>query len=97
MNILEELYCGNIRPSERTIREGSEYKQLDNQASALESAFYAELSAEGKKVYNAYVEKRLALMDIDTCDMFIKGYRLGMKLLLAVLTEYDTQLPQIDN
>ena len=97
MNILEELYCGNIRPSERSIKEGSEYQRLDHQASALEDTFRAELSPEGKKAYAAYVDKRLALMDIDSCDMFIKGYRLGMKFLLAVLTEYDTQLPQITN
>ena len=53
--------------------------------------------AEGKKAYAAYVEKQIALMDIDNCDMFIKGYRLGVKLLLAVLMEYDTPLPQITN
>ncbi len=61
----------------------------------MEDAFRAELSAEGKKAYSAYVDKRLALMEIDNCDMFIKGYRLGVKLLLTVLMEYDTPLPQI--
>ena len=34
-------------------------------------------------------------MDIDNSDIFIKGYRLGVKLLLAALMEYDTPLPQI--
>ena len=97
MNILEELYCGNIRPSERAIKEGSEYQQLQRQASALEDAFRAELSPDGKKVYDAYVEKRIKLTDIDGCDLFIKGYRLGVKFLLAVLMEYDSQLPQITN
>ena len=63
----------------------------------MEDAFRAELSAEGKKAYAAYVDKRLALMEIDNCDMFIKGYRLGVKLLLSVLLDYDTPLPQITN
>ncbi len=95
MDTLKGLYSGGIRPSERTVKDGSEYQQLQHQASALEDAFRAELSAEGKKAYDAYVEKQIALMDIDNCDMFIKGYRLGVKLLLAALMEYDTPLPQI--
>ncbi len=77
------------------MKDGSEYQLLEHQACALEDAFRAELSAEGKKAYSAYVDKRLALMEIDNCDMFIKGYRLGVKLLLTVLMEYDTPLPQI--
>lgn len=97
MSILKELYRGNIRPSERSMKEGSDYQQLEYQACALEDAFRAELSAEGKKAYAAYVDKRLALMEIDNCDMFIKGFRLGVKFLLAVLMEYDTPLPQITN
>ncbi len=97
MDNLRDLYRGNIRPSERAVKEGSEFQQLQHQASALEDAFRAELSAEGKKAYDAYVEKQIALMEIDNCDMFIKGYRLGVKLLLSVLMDYDTPLPQITN
>ncbi len=41
--------------------------------------------------------KSLALMEIYNCDMFIRDYRLGVKLLLSVLMEYDTPLPQITN
>lgn len=95
MEILKELYFGNIRPSERAIKEGSDYQKAQSEVSALEDAFRAELSAEGKRVYDAYVTKRLALMDTDDCDSFIKGYRLGVKLLLAVLLDYDTPLPQV--
>ena len=95
MEILKELYFGNIRPSERAIKDGSDYQKSQSEVSALEDAFRAELSAEGKRVYDAYVNKRLALMETDDCDSFIKGYRLGVKLMLAVLLDYDTPLPQI--
>ena len=95
MDILKELYSGNIRPSERAIKEGSDYQKAQTEVCALENAFRAELSAEGKKVYAAYETKRMELMKADDCDSFIKGYRLGVKLLLAVLLDYDTPLPQI--
>lgn len=97
MDILKELYNGDIRPSERGVKEGGEYQQLEHQACDLESVFRAELSAEGKRAYAAYVDKRLALMEIDNCDMYIQGFRHGMKLLLAALIEYDSPLPQITN
>lgn len=95
MDILKELYFGNIRPSEKAVKDGTEYKKAQNEVCALEDAFRAELSAEGKKVYDAYMSKRLTLLETDDCDSFIKGYRLGAKLILAVLLDYDTPLPQI--
>ena len=95
MEILKDLYFGNIRPSERAIRKGSDYQKAEEEVSALEDAFRAELSAEGKRVYGAYVSKRMSLLETDDCDSFIKGYRLGVKLMLAVLLDYDTPLPQV--
>lgn len=97
MDILKELYCGNIRPSERAVKEGSEFQQIQRLASTLEDTFRAELSAEGKKAYAAYVEKQIALMEIDNCDIYIQGFRHGMKLLLAALAPYNSPLPQITN
>lgn len=94
MNILEELYLGRISPSERTVKSGSDYQRLAAEAADIERVFHAELSAEGKQAYDAFVSKQTQMFSIEIRDMFITGYRLGMKLLLAALTEFDTQLPQ---
>lgn len=95
MDILKELYFGNIQPSERSIKEGSRYQELEMETRALETAFRSELSPEGKKVYDAFIQKQGEMMELSECDIFIKGFRLGMGLLLAGLTEYDSPLPQI--
>ena len=95
MDILKELYFGNIQPSERSIKEGSRYQELEMETRALETAFRSELSPEGKKVYDAFIQKQGEMIEISECDAFIKGFRLGMELLHAGLLDYDTQLPQI--
>ena len=42
MEILKELYCGDIRPSERTVKERSDYKKVQTEACTLEDTFRAE-------------------------------------------------------
>ena len=95
MDILKELYFGNIQPIERSIKEGSKYQELERETGFLEAAFRSELSAEGKQAYDAFIKKQVEMMELSECDIFIKGFRLGMGLLLAGLTEYDSPLPQI--
>ena len=95
MQILKDLYFGNIQPSDREVKRGSEYQMLQREASAMEDAFRSERSAEGSKAYEAFHQKQAKLSEIEECDIFIKGYRLGVKLLLAVLLDYDSPLPQI--
>ncbi|MBQ9412409.1 MAG: hypothetical protein IJU29_04830 [Oscillospiraceae bacterium] len=95
MDILKELYYGNIQPVAKKVKKGTEYKEIQSEACALEQAFCSELSDAGKEIYEAYVTKRSALLATEDCDSFIKGYRLGVKLLLAVLLDYDTPFPQV--
>ena len=96
MDILKELYYGNIRLNEKAIKKGSQYQQISTEAQKIEEVFRAELTDEGKKTLDAFIHAESMLWDIEACDSFIKGYRLGVKLLLAVLLDYDTPLPQID-
>ena len=57
--------------------------------------YSAELSDKGREAYEAFMVKLLSLTETENCDSFIKGYRLGTKLLLAALLDYDTPLPQV--
>ena len=58
MYILEELWNGNITPSERVIRTGSQYAQLQKQLVAAEEDFRKELSPEGKAAYDTFCRKQ---------------------------------------
>ena len=95
MLILEKLWNGEITPFEREILEKSEYQKISRRTTELQKAIYKELSAEGKTAFDEYCEKEQQLTDISEQDAFIKGVRIGAKLILDILGEYDSQLPQL--
>ena len=95
MYVLEDLWKGNIDPSGRAIREGSEYQKISHEAIECMNAFHKELSAEGKKVFDEYYSKEMILADLSEQDAFIKGIRFGAQFILDVIGEYRSQMPQI--
>lgn len=95
MLILEKLWQGEITPFEREILENSQCQKISRRTTELQKAIYKELSAEGKTVFDEYCEKEQQLTDISEQDAFIKGVRIGAKLILDILGEHDSQLPQL--
>ena len=93
MYILEDLWNGNIAPSERVIRTGSQYAQLHKQLVAAEEDFRKELSPDGKAAYDTFCRKQAELSEISECDCFIRGVRIGARLLLDIVADYPSQTP----
>ena len=93
MYILEDLWNGDITPSERVIRTGSQYAQLQKQLVTAEEDFCKELSPEGKAAYDTFCRKQAELSEISECDCFIRGVRVGARLLLDIVADYPSQTP----
>ena len=93
MYILEDLWNGDITPSERVIRTGSQYAQLQKQLVAAEEDFRKELSPAGKAAYDTFCRKQAELSEISECDCFIRGVRVGARLLLDIVGDYPSQTP----
>ena len=94
MLILEKLWNGEISPWERAVQENSEYEALSHRTAELQSMIYKELSAEGRAVFDEYNDKEEQLADISEQDAFIKGVQIGARLVLDILGDYPSQLPQ---
>ena len=93
MYILEDLWNGDITPSERVIRTGSQYAQLQKQLVAAEEDFRKELSPEGKAAYDTFCRKQAELSEISECDCFSRGVRIGARFLLDIVADYPSQTP----
>ena len=93
MFILDELWRDGIDPTTRFVRKGTRYAKLSKQLSQADDKFLEELSADGKNAYATYCETQGEMNDIAECDSFIKGFRLGAKLILDVVSPYQSQLP----
>ena len=93
MYVLQDLWDGNISPSERSIRHGSLYADLSRQAIEDEVKFRKELSEKGRAIYEDYCNKQNKLLELGEADAFIQGFRLGARIILDVVTDYASPLP----
>ena len=95
MFVLENLWKGRIRPSERCYRNGSRYAELISKGAELEKRVRDKLSESGKNAYKELYETQVEMIEIGEQDAFIQGVRLGAQFMLDVLREYPSQLPQV--
>lgn len=95
MFVLENLWKGRIRPSERCYRDGSRYAELISKGAELEKRVRDELSESGKNAYKELYETQVEMIEIGEQDAFIQGVRFGAQFILDVLGEYPSQLTQV--
>ena len=88
MYVLKDLWRGNISPTERSVRPGSDYKKASAEICEQIDRFLESLTPEGKKQLKAISDLRndMALMGEE--DAFIYGFRLGAKMIMDVVGEY---------
>ena len=87
MHILEELYVGSIRPGERTFKQNSQYSRAIKELTECEEKLEATLSKEQKSLFDDYGNMQPERMVITDCETFIRGFQIGAKITLDVLTE----------
>ena len=85
MFVLENLWKGRIRPSERCYRDGSRYAELIRRGVDLEKRFCNELSEAGKNAYKELYETQVEMIEIGEQDAFLQGVRFGAQFMLDVL------------
>ena len=91
MHILEKLYVGSIRPGERTFKQNSQYSRAIKALTEIEEKLDATLSKEQKSRLDEYRNAQQELMVITDCETFIRGFQIGAKIMLDVLTEGEVK------
>lgn len=87
MNILEELYYGNINPQEKCFKYESEYaanvKILADNEKKL-SAYFNNLPNVQKeqRLFSQLMEAQSEIIETETCESFIEGWKLGARFML---------------
>ena len=84
MKIIEDLYYGRISPYEMSISAAPEYQKLKALADRNEDLLRESLSDEQKALLDKLIESVTDISSISERDMFIAGFRLGMKLMMDV-------------
>ena len=81
-NILEDLYYGNLSPSHRVVRPDSRVKKLMQKQSDLESKLNGSFTEEQRENFEQYLSVTADLLDANTLDSFITGFRLGARFMM---------------
>lgn len=87
MNILSDLWYGNISPCERRIPSDSEYLKLFTQFCNAVDKLEGELPQEKQQLCEDLGELQLKLMSIGEKDTFILGFRLGARMMLDIIRD----------
>ena len=87
MKIIEDLYYGRISPYEMSISAAPEYQKLKALADRNEDLLRESLSDEQKELLDKFIEAVTDISSISERDMFINGFRLGVKLMIEVMKD----------
>ena len=87
MNTIQDLYYGRISPYEMSISSAPEYQKLKALTNKNEDLLKETLSDEQKELLDKLTECITDISSISERDMFINGFRLGMKLMIEVMKD----------
>ena len=91
MYVLRDLWRGEISPTDRRVRQGSEYQQRAAEVRKQMMEFAQVLSPEDKKRMEAINDEKHSLSMMEEEDVFIYGFRLGARMMLDVIGDYEGQ------
>ena len=87
MQVLEDLYLGDVRPNDRSFKRNSQYaKALDDVVKAGD-ALTDSFTEKQKEIFEDYMTAQREVNVLTDCETFCLAFKLGAKIMLDVLTE----------
>lgn len=84
MNILEELYYGNISPHERYIKQGSKVEKLVKLICKNEDELNNSLTEKQKETFEKFKDVTSELSCITEREAFTAGFILATRIMMQV-------------
>ena len=86
MLILEDLYLGDVRPSERSFKRNSQYAKALDKVVRAGDALTDTLTDKQKETFEDYMTAQREVNVLTDCETFIYAFRLAAKIMIDVLT-----------
>ncbi len=83
MDILKELWYGNVLPAERPVEKGSDYARARAKAMDETEALLVGLSPELRQAVEQVVDSHLEAAVLAERDAFVQGFQLAVQILAA--------------
>ena len=85
MSILEELYNGNINPSEKFLKASGGYKKINQELNKHIDELMLHLNDEEKQLFQKIEDNIYQLNYISEKECFIEGFCLGAQIMREIL------------
>ena len=86
MDILEDLYYGNLLPQEKVSKLDDETKELLGLLNRNEGKLTATLSDEQKETFEKYKDCNREISEICERQSFITGFKLGAQIVIESMS-----------
>ena len=87
MSILEELWYGNIEPTEYDTSSCKEYKKALQLVNRNEEELHATMTDAQKELFSRYADSVREFQDMAECLLFQNSFRLGARMMLEIMEE----------
>jgi hypothetical protein len=87
MLILEDLYLGDVRPSERSFKRNSQYAKALDEVVRAGDALTGTLTEKQKELFEDYMTAQREVNVLTDCESFCFAFKLGAKIVLDVLSD----------
>lgn len=87
MRVLEDLWFGNIDPTEYDTSSCKEYKKLLQKAAQSEEKLVAALNYEQRELFSRYADRAREFQTTAECLLFQSSFKLGARMMLEVMGE----------
>ena len=85
MNILEDLWFGNISPWERPFKKDGEYAELLSLVIRHQEDLLSRLNDEEKEIFEKYTDCSAEMRDLTEREAFVKGFTIGAQIIIEVM------------
>ena len=85
MDILEDLYYGNLFPHEKCAKFDDEVKELLKLLKRNEEKLAAALTEAQKETFEKYKDCNREISEISEREIFLNGFRLGARIISDVV------------
>ena len=87
MKLLEDLWYGNIEPTEFDANAGKDYKEAIRLITRNEEKLQATMTDEQKELFSRYTNCVREYQTMAECLLFQNSFRLGARIMLEVMAE----------
>ena len=93
--LLEDLYYGNITPSEQEMAPNSELKRAVDRVASYEGQLMEQLAENEQTILEKLIRSQHEIDSITALENFILGFRLGVRIMAECMDENDGDIEEV--